>query len=34
MDLQEVILTRRSIRKFRPDAVPAAMLTDIMGGVG
>ena len=30
MDLQEAILSRRSIRAFRPDPVPAAMLEDIL----
>jgi nitroreductase len=30
MDLHEAILTRRSIRAFRSDPVPAAMLQDIL----
>jgi nitroreductase len=30
MDLEETILTRRSIRAFRPDPVPVAMLEDIL----
>jgi nitroreductase len=30
MDAQEAILTRRSIRAFRPDPVPVAMLEDIL----
>lgn len=30
MDVREAILTRRSIRKFRPEPVPAALLTEIL----
>lgn len=30
MDVQQAILTRRSIRKYRPDAVPETVLQDIL----